>query len=94
VVIPSANVGQLMLRADVVEAVAAGRFAVHAVCTADQGLAILTGAAAGSRDPCGAFPRDSINARVEQRLADFAERMRAFAAPKHGMRRRKRGSSE
>ena len=83
-----------MLRADVVEAVAAGRFAVHAVGTADQGLAILTGAAAGSRDPCGTFPRESINARVEQRLADFAERMRAFAAPKHGMRHRKRGGSE
>jgi predicted ATP-dependent protease len=94
VVIPSANVGQLMLRADVVDAVAAGHFAVHAVGTADQGLEILTGAAAGSRDPVGAFPRESINARVEQRLADFAERTRAFAAPKHGMRRRKHGGSE
>jgi predicted ATP-dependent protease len=94
VVIPSANVAQLMLRADVVEAVAAGHFAVHAVCTADQGLEILTGATAGSRDPTGAFPRESINARVEQRLVDFAERMRTFAAPKHGMRHRKRGGNE
>ena len=94
VVIPSANAGQLMLRADVVEAVAAGRFAVHAVCGVDEALAILTGCVAGDRDTFGAFPRESINARVEQRLADFAERTRTFAAPKRLARRRRRGGDE
>ena len=94
VIVPSANVGQLMLRADVVEAAAAGRFAVHAVRTVDEALAILTGEVAGNRGPLGAFLDGSLNARVEQRLTDFAERARTAAAPKHAVRRRRRGASE
>jgi predicted ATP-dependent protease len=90
VIIPSANAGQLMLRADVVEAVVAGRFAVHAVRSVDEALAILTGDVAGSRDALGAYPAGSLNARVEQRLADFAERARSFVTPKLIGRRRRR----
>jgi lon-related putative ATP-dependent protease len=90
-IVPLANVGQLMLRADLVEAVAAGRFAVHAVRTVDEGLAVLTGLPAAPRDALGAFPAGSLNARIEQRLADFAERARAFAVPRHSVRRRRRG---
>jgi predicted ATP-dependent protease len=94
VIVPSANAAQLMLRADVVEAAATGRFAVHAVRTVDEAFAILTGEVAGSRGPLGAFPDGSLNARVEQRLTDFAERARTLAAPKHAVRRRRRGASE
>jgi lon-related putative ATP-dependent protease len=94
VVIPSANAGQLMLRADVVDAAAAGRFAVHAVRTVDEALAILTGGVAGRRDALGAFPADSLNGRIEQRLVDFAERARSFAAPKRMVHRRRRGVAE
>ena len=38
-----------MLRADVVEACAAGRFAVYPIRTIDQGIELLTGRAAGER---------------------------------------------
>jgi predicted ATP-dependent protease len=65
-----------MLRHDVVEAVAAGKFSVYPVKTIDEGMEILTGIAAGERDGTGKFPEGSINHRVERRLVEFAERAR------------------
>jgi lon-related putative ATP-dependent protease len=82
VIIPSANVSQLMLREDVIEAVAAGRFSVYAVLSIDQGLEMLSGVPSGSRDALGRFPAGTVNARIEERLADFAERARIAAAPR------------
>ena len=83
VVIPSANVSDLMLRGDVVEAVAAGRFAVVAVDDVDSALAWLTGRDAGARDDSGRYPEGTVNALVEARLRGFAESTRNFllAAP-------------
>jgi len=69
VLIPESNVRNLMLREDVVEAVAAGRFGIYPVRTVDEGIARLTG-----------LPAATVNARVEARLADFAERARSFGA--------------
>lgn len=72
VLIPASNVQHLMLRADVVSACAAGRFAVYPFATIDEGLALLTGLPAGERDADGAFPEGSLNRIVEDRLARFA----------------------
>jgi predicted ATP-dependent protease len=80
VIIPAANVRHLMLRRDVVEAVASGRFSVYPVETVDQALGILCGVPAGERDATGHFPAATLNLRVEQRLAAFAERVRSFVA--------------
>jgi lon-related putative ATP-dependent protease len=90
VLIPEANRRNLMLRHDVVDAVAAGRFHIYAVWTIDQGIEILTGVPAGERDATGQFPPGTINSRVEQRLSDYAERMRSFGtggAPRRTWRR-------
>ena len=91
VVIPAANVRHLMLRRDVIDAVAAGRFGIHPVESVDQALAILAGATAGERDATGRFPAGSINFRVEQRLATFAERVRTFMAGPAAKREWRRG---
>ena len=80
VLIPASNVKNLMLRREVVEAAAAGRFHIYPVATVDQGIEILTGVPAGQRDAAGQFPAESVNFRVERRLSDFAERVRAFGA--------------
>jgi len=89
VLIPAANVNNLMLRNDVVEAVAAGRFNVHAVETIDQGIEVLTGLPAGARRADGSFPPGTLNHRVEQRLLEYAEHARSFgsAAAPRGTRR-------
>lgn len=81
VLIPSANVDNLMLREDIVEAVANDRFKIYPVSTVDEGLSILTGIPAGDFDESGQYPPDSVNGRVITRLAEFAEKQRAFNEP-------------
>ena len=73
VIIPRANVKHLMLRADVVEAVANGQFAIYAIETVDEGIELLTGIPAGERDESGAYPEGTLNFLVEHRLAKLAE---------------------
>ncbi|MGB5540262.1 MAG: ATP-binding protein [Gammaproteobacteria bacterium] len=80
VIIPASNVKHLMLREDVRQAVTAGQFAVYAVDTVDDGIELLTGVPAGARDGTGSFPEGSINRRVEDTLAYYAEKLQAFAA--------------
>lgn len=79
VLIPASNVKHLMLKQEVVDAVAAGRFNIYSVATIDEGIGILTGVPAGQRDALGRFPEGTLNCRIERRLLDFAERVRAFA---------------
>ena len=72
VIIPKANVVTLMLRQDVVDAVAKGLFAIYAVETVDEAIGLLTGMTPGRRRRDGTFPRKSFNRRVQDRLIDFA----------------------
>jgi len=65
-----------MLKDEVVEAVAAGRFHVYPVASIDEGIALLTGIAAGAQGADGRFPEGSVNNMVEQRLLKYAERSR------------------
>jgi predicted ATP-dependent protease len=78
--IPRANLRNLMLRSDVVEAVKSGKFRVYAVGTIDEGIEILTGMSAGARDHEGKYPEGSINARVEQKLRQFTEQQKKTGA--------------
>ena len=77
VLIPAANVRHLMLRADVVDAVRAGNFHIHAIATVDEGLALLSGLTPGERNPEGNFPVGSLNYLIEARLLAFAEKRQA-----------------
>jgi Predicted ATP-dependent protease len=76
VLIPQANVQNLMLRSDVVEAVRKGQFHIWTALTIDEGIALLTGVPAGERDANGEYPPESVNGRVMARLRAFAERLR------------------
>jgi lon-related putative ATP-dependent protease len=84
VLIPAANVKHLMVREDVVAAVADGRFHIYPVAHIDEGIELLTGLAAGELGDDGRFPPHSINARVVACLETLAEKQRAFAAPPTG----------
>ncbi|MBT8447391.1 MAG: ATP-dependent protease, partial [Gammaproteobacteria bacterium] len=72
VVIPRDNVKHLMLREEVVDAVAARRFSVHAVSDIDEAITVLTGVDAGERDTEGRFQPGSVNQRVETQLLEYA----------------------
>ncbi len=82
VLIPEGNVQHLMLRTDVVEAVREGRFQIYPIATIDQGIEVLTGAAAGVKGDDGRFPEGTINRLVEDKLRKFATRAKEFAKSK------------
>jgi predicted ATP-dependent protease len=81
VIIPRANVRNLMLRQEVIDAVRAGQFHIYAVGSIDEGIEILTGAPAGVADADDVFPPESVNGRVNQTLHEFTRSMRGFSAP-------------
>lgn len=89
VLIPRANLPNLMLRSDVVEAVERGEFHVYAVGNIDEGIEILTGVLAGVPDDKGNFPESTVNYRVARQLRQYSERMKQLGAldgaePKQG----------
>ena len=67
VLLPPQNVDDLMLKQDVVDAVAAGQFHLYPIPTIDDGLPILTGVDAGT-----------VNSRVDAQLRRYAEQWYAF----------------
>jgi lon-related putative ATP-dependent protease len=69
VLIPAASVTYLMLRPDVMEAVASGRFHIYPVMTVDETMEYLTGIPAGQPDTHGRLPKGSLNERVARALA-------------------------
>jgi lon-related putative ATP-dependent protease len=76
VIMPQSNVANLMLREEVVEAVAAKKFFIWPVRTINEGIEILTGVVAGERGVDGRFPEGTVNSRIEKRLQEFSERMK------------------
>ena len=78
VMIPSENIEDLMLRDDVIEAVAAGKFHILPVTTLEEGIEILTGVKAGRRDSNGAFEPDTVYALVDRRLHEMATTLKSI----------------
>jgi predicted ATP-dependent protease len=78
VIVSAANVKNLMLDEEVVEAVREGMFHVWAVRTVDEGIGLLTGRRAGRRRADGSYPPESVHGLVSARLGDYGERLRAF----------------
>ncbi|MCX5891278.1 MAG: AAA family ATPase [Deltaproteobacteria bacterium] len=73
VIIPKANVQDLMLKKEVVDAVKEGQFHVWAVGHVDEALELLTGLPAGKRQPDGSWEPDSVNFKVDQKLRQMME---------------------
>jgi lon-related putative ATP-dependent protease len=80
VLIPAANARNLMLRPDVVEAAAAGRFHVYPIRHVHEGIELLTGRPAGEPQ-AGGWPEGSVNRLAQDRLLAFAEARRRFGVP-------------
>lgn len=71
VIIPAANVRELMLKREVVEAVAAGRFRIASVAHADDAIELLTGLPIGEVDEKGVIAEGTINHMVASRLVEL-----------------------
>ncbi|MFN0070109.1 MAG: Lon protease family protein [Chloroflexota bacterium] len=73
VILPAPNVRHLMLRPEVIEAVAQGAFHIWAVETIDDAIELLTGRPGGVIREDGTYPPESIHGRAQARLAHFAK---------------------
>jgi predicted ATP-dependent protease len=76
VLIPAANVRNLMLRQEVIEAVGQGRFHVWPVKTIDEAMSLFTGMEPGRSGVDGEFPEGTLNRLVQTRLADFTREVK------------------
>ena len=73
VIIPAANVRNLMLRPEVVEAVESGKFHIYPVETIEEALELLTGLPSGVRDENGDFAAGTLYGAADACLARMAE---------------------
>ncbi len=78
VLIPRANVKNLMLKKDVLDAVKKGRFHVYQVATVEEGIEILTDVPAGSPDEEGLYPEGTIYHSAQEKLKKYLERSIKF----------------
>jgi hypothetical protein len=63
----------------VVEAIEAGRFHVWAISNVDQGIELLTGVPAGTKDKNGRFTRGGVHYRVDKQLKSWVQKSRRSA---------------
>ena len=76
VMIPKANLTNLMLKNEVVDAVRKREFHIYQVANVTEGIQILTGILAGIPDEMGFYPSDTVYGRIQNKLKTFLERER------------------
>jgi lon-related putative ATP-dependent protease len=74
VLIPRANVKNLMLKKEVVDAVKKRKFHIYQVSTVEEGIEILTGVPAGVPDEIWEYPFDTVYGKVQAKLKGYLER--------------------
>jgi len=73
VLIPRANVKNLMLKKDVIDAVKKGEFHIYQVATVEEGIEILTDVPAGISDKDDNFPQGTVYGKVQAKLKKYLE---------------------
>ena len=94
VMIPCLNLGDLMLRKDVVETVREGKFHIYPVREIDEGIEILTGVKAGERIDGGGFEEGTVNGLVDKKLRELGKTIKEFeggAEPAKEEKKKKKG---
>ncbi|MBU1396205.1 MAG: ATP-dependent protease, partial [Gammaproteobacteria bacterium] len=82
VLIPARNRRHLMLSPRLVAAVASGRFHIHAADHATEGIALLTGVAAGEPGAAGHYPHGSVLGHAQDALLAFRRACQMQEHPK------------
>ncbi len=84
VLIPEANMKNLMLKEEVVQAVGEEKFHIYAIKTIDGGMELLTDLQMGTPDNNGEYPDGSVNYLVEKSLSRFASLRQKYSAESNG----------
>ena len=71
VVIPQANVQNLMLKREIIEAVQNGQFHIYQVSSVEEGIEVLTGVPAGAPDDKGVYPDGTVFSAVQEKLSAY-----------------------
>ena len=74
VLIPKANVKNLMIKKEVIEAVKNKQFHIYPVATVEEGITILTGKPVGQPDQEGNYPANTIFGKVQQKLKKYLKK--------------------
>lgn len=75
VIIPKANLNQLMLRQDIIEKVKNGEFHIFAVEHVNEALSLLTNADIDSTTKKGKYKKGTLYQKIHTRLAEWEEKM-------------------
>ena len=78
VIIPEANIKNLLLNEEIVQAVKDGKFHIWAVNNVEDGIRLLTDTTCGVPHKDGTFTKDSIFDKVQKRLIEFARTAQQF----------------
>ncbi len=78
VLIPIENVDDLMLREDLIQEVATGKFHIYPVARIEEGIEILTGTKAGKQNANGKFEEGSVFALADARLREMAKTLSEY----------------
>ena len=74
VIIPHHNVKNLMLNAEIIDAVEKGMFHIYPISTIDEGIEILTGVKYGTYVEGEGFEKNTISYHVYNKLKKYAEK--------------------
>ena len=66
-----------MLREDIIEAVAKGKFHIYPVTRVEEGIEILTGVKSGKRDANGVYEENSVFDLVEKKIKELYAKSKA-----------------
>ena len=77
-IIPEANIKNLLLNEEIVQAVKDGKFHIWAVNNVEDGIRLLTDTTCGVPHKDGTFTKDSIFDKVQKRLIEFARTAQQF----------------
>jgi len=77
VIIPKSNMSDLMLKEAVVDAVREGKFHIYPIERIEQGIEILTGVRAGMLTERGVYEKNTLFAKVAQRLEELSTATKA-----------------
>ena len=74
VIVPKANLAQLMLRQDIIDSVTAGKFTIYAVEHVNEAMYFLTGLAPDEMTKKGKYRKNTVYGRIYERLETWEEK--------------------
>jgi len=72
-IIPKANSRNLMLKQEIIDAVAQNKFSIYTVSSVNEALELLTGEIAGIKDENGEYPEGSLNFKAISKLKEISD---------------------